>query len=269
MMMTKRKRKKRKKDKKKKNVKSKLELQIKEEINFDALEWVSVVVANKNKKNDDKFETKIEKLKDITGYAIRIKAKNGSGYGAPCSSLTFLTPQLLVPSKILKDKEKAWLITKILDSKLRKKKLKLLFRASRDGFSAYLFHQKCDNKGATIVIAESTLKHVFGGYSKIPWNGNLNNYNNDPDAFLFLLRSPRGGAPDKWKSQSGNSATYNLMNYGPTYGSGHDLYLCDNCNSSTTSYSNFGHSYASPKDNAMLTGAYNFMVKDYEVFQIV
>jgi len=58
----------------------------------------------------------------LTGYAIRIKARNGSGFGVPSSPLTFLTPELLVPSKILKPKEKVWLITKVLDKKLRKKK---------------------------------------------------------------------------------------------------------------------------------------------------
>jgi len=45
--------------------------------------------------------------------------------------------------------------------------------------------------------------------------------------------------------------------------------LCDNCNTVNSSYSNFGHTYemnGKPKES--LCGAYNFTVKDYEVFQV-
>ena len=44
----------------------------------------------------------------------------------------------------------------------------LLYRASRDGNTAAAFHEKCDNKGATIVIAKiQNSEHIFGGYSPI------------------------------------------------------------------------------------------------------
>jgi len=68
---------------------------------------------------------------------------------------------------------------------------------------------------------------------------------------------------------NGTNSTYNASNYGPTFGGGHDFYLCDNCNQSAGSYSNFGTNYTAPKDTSMLAGAYNFTVKDYEVFQLV
>jgi len=37
--------------------------------------------------------------------------------------------------------------------------------------------------------------------------------------------------------------TYQSSGYGPTYGGGHDLYICNNCNTSNSSYSNFGHTF--------------------------
>jgi hypothetical protein len=42
------------------------------------------------------------------------------------------------------------------------KKLTLLFRATKDGFSASSFHAKCDNKGATLTVIKSG-SNVFGG----------------------------------------------------------------------------------------------------------
>ena len=43
-------------------------------------------------------------------------------------------------------------------------RFKLLYRASRDGCAAAAFHEKCDNKGATIVIVEIVnSKQIVGG----------------------------------------------------------------------------------------------------------
>jgi len=152
--------------------------------------------------------------------------------------------------------------------KLTEKKFKLLLRGSRDGFQAYVFHQKCDQKGETIVIVESTLGHVFGGYTTIPWSS-ANNYVNDTKSFIFLLRSTKGSAPSRWEVTNTANAIYSYTAYGPTFGGGFDFYLCDNCNSTNSSYSNLGHSYGAPKDTSLLAGAYNFTVKDYECFQVV
>ena len=45
-------------------------------------------------------------------------------------------------------------------------KFNLLYRASRDGNTAASFHEKCDNKGATVVVAKIQLlegiTHFFG-----------------------------------------------------------------------------------------------------------
>ena len=45
-------------------------------------------------------------------------------------------------------------------------KFNLLYRASRDGNTAAAFHEKCDNKGATIVIAKvQNSEKIVGGYN--------------------------------------------------------------------------------------------------------
>ena len=59
-----------------------------------------------------------------------------------------------------------WLPPK--DTQKRQRRLRLLFRASQDGFMAETFHSKCDNKGPTITIAQSG-DNIFGGFTEESW----------------------------------------------------------------------------------------------------
>jgi len=60
--------------------------------------------------------------------------------------------------------------------------------------------------------------------------------------------------------------------YLPTFGGGHDFYICSGCNTSTSSYSNFNHTYEAGKFTAnkasVLAGSYNFKVEDIEVYEV-
>jgi len=47
---------------------------------------------------------------------------------------------------------------------------KLLFRASRDGWTASDFQRMCDGKGATIAVAKGSAGYVLGGYSDVAWS---------------------------------------------------------------------------------------------------
>ena len=51
----------------------------------------------------------------------------------------------------------------------KRKPFHLLYRASRDGFGANVFHQRCDNKGATLTIVQSSYGNVFGGFTTRSW----------------------------------------------------------------------------------------------------
>ena len=51
---------------------------------------------------------------------------------------------------------------------------RLLFRASRDGFAASVFHSKCDHKGATITVVKSG-GSIFGGFTENPWKSKIVN----------------------------------------------------------------------------------------------
>jgi len=170
-------------------------------------------------------------------------------------------------NKDIKRKRKKNLLLKFVP-KGKRLKWKLLFRATKDGFSAYNFHTKCNNKGTTVVLVKSQMNHVFGGYTEIPWTSN-GNYGNDANSFIFLLRTSRkGDKPEKFMCKNTTYSVNHTGSYGPTFGGGHDFYLCDNCNVQNSSYSNYGHSYGGSSDNSKLAGAYNFLVDEFEVFQL-
>ena len=49
------------------------------------------------------------------------------------------------------------------------KKLELIYRGSRDTFTAASYHSNCDNKGPFVVLMISKdYNSIFGGYSDIP-----------------------------------------------------------------------------------------------------
>src|SRR5688572_22690679 len=51
-------------------------------------------------------------------------------------------------------------------------KFNLLYKASRDGNTAASFHEKCDNKGATVVVAKiRNSEKIVGGYNPLDWSG--------------------------------------------------------------------------------------------------
>lgn len=262
---------KKKKRRKKKQLKIEYE-ELTEWKEADDMKWESeeIRISDKDKNKDNNnlnWKYRIENLRDSTAYGVRIRGRNISGWGSYSTTIKFETPLMTIASKILKSKEIGYLM-KILPKKLRNRKYKLLFRASRDGFQSSIFHSKCDNRGETLSIIHSTSNHIFGGYTSIPWSTTSNNYVYDQKAFIFLLRSTRGNVPLKWNVTNAGNAVYHNISYGPTFGGGFDFYLCNNCNTTNSSYSNLGNSYGAPKDKNLLAGSYNFQVKDYEVWQI-
>ena len=149
--------------------------------------------------------------------------------------------------------------------------LKLIYRGSRDGFTAKAFHSKCDNnKSPTISFIKSDQNKIFGGYTEQTWEAN-GIYKNDDKAFLFSFTNN-----EKYPIKIPEHAIVANTNYLVVYGSGHDICIHDNCNTNNSNYSNFPTSYSSSKytsitqeSKAYLAGAYNFKVIEIEVFTII
>ena len=57
-------------------------------------------------------------------------------------------------------------------------KFNLLYSTRRHGYSIKRFHEKCDNKGATILVIKTDLpEEIVGGYNPISWSSNKSSSN--------------------------------------------------------------------------------------------
>eukprot|EP01124_Arcella_intermedia_P012617 TRINITY_DN1897_c0_g2_i12.p1 TRINITY_DN1897_c0_g2~~TRINITY_DN1897_c0_g2_i12.p1 ORF type:complete len:333 (-),score=64.61 TRINITY_DN1897_c0_g2_i12:34-1032(-) len=144
----------------------------------------------------------------------------------------------------------------------------LLYRASRDGYTASQFHSRCNNSGPTITIYKSS-SYLFGGYNPNTWTSS-NSYQNGGGSFIFTLVNPRGNTPTvfRWKSSHG---PFDHSSRHANFGGGHDIYVCDNPHANTSSYIGFPCSYEDTLGfgQATFTGAYNgWCVNEIEVFRV-
>ena len=96
----------------------------------------------------------------------------------------------------------------------------LLYRATRDGFEAQSFHNRCDGKSNTISIIKNNLNYVFGGFASSAWNS-YGNYISDPNAFLFSLRRDGISYKDNFTVKNSEHALFAHPLYWPTFGA-HD-----------------------------------------------
>ena len=151
-------------------------------------------------------------------------------------------------------------------------KTKLLYRVSRDGDGADIFHKYCDNKGPTITFTKISNGYRFGGYSGISW-ASRGVWVKDKDAFLFSLNN-------KLKIMNNNTDTtvYHGSGYGPDFGSVicNELLINNYNQKCLKGKKNFcldSGSVFSFKNKDLVgvdaKGRCNFDVEDYEVYSII
>ncbi len=152
---------------------------------------------------------------------------------------------------------------------------KLIYRASRDGFSVSSFHSKCDNYSNTVTIIKTTSNSVFGGFTSAKWTSNgYSTY--DSNAFIFSLRRSGNSNKERFNVNNPNYAIFGSSSYGPIFGDGNDIYVSGSSNTNENSYSNLGHSYQLPKNinygsteaRNYLAGSYNWRTTEIEVYQV-
>jgi len=136
----------------------------------------------------------------------------------------------------------------------------LLYQASKDGYADSSFHSRCDSKGPTVVIIQTKLGTIFGGYTYTSW-ASSGNYAASSKAFTFRLRP----TIKKFEQRSGREANaiYRSSTYGPTFGN-HDILINDcqyiaQCQVSGSTYVDVGYE--------INDGQRYFRVEDYVVVQ--
>jgi hypothetical protein len=121
-----------------------------------------------------------------------------------------------------------------------------------------------------VVAREQANRNIFGGYAGVAW-GQDGKYAHDDSAFLFTFK-PGEMAPVKLPVTHAVRALYGNTAYGPTFGGGHDMFICTNANTAGSSRSNLGHSYQLPSGmdaNTYLAGSSNFLLSELEVFLVI
>ncbi|CAF1202195.1 unnamed protein product [Rotaria sordida] len=148
----------------------------------------------------------------------------------------------------------------------------LIYKATRDGFSASDFHRCCDNQDSTITVIQSTEGgYLFGGYTSVSWRS-TEGYVLDPNnPFLFTLTNPHGIPSTKYSNKHSNYSIYAGNNYGPTFGGAHDLYISNNSQTNRNNYFGFPHSYNDTTNRGALTftGDQNFRTNEIEVYRLI
>ena len=157
----------------------------------------------------------------------------------------------------------------------RSKNGKLVYRATRDGFTSQAFHFHCDGKKNTITIIKNHLNYVFGGYTSVEWRSS-DSWITDSNAFIFSLRRNGVSSNRKFFIKENETAIRTRHHYGPTFGS-YDIHICDQSNITFGSHTIFGKSYNLPEGfkfgeentNNFLAGNYNkWLTIEIEVYHI-
>jgi hypothetical protein len=165
------------------------------------------------------------------------------------------------------------------------KRFNLLWRGSRDGFTAHEFHLRCDGRANTLTLIADTDGNVFGGFTPVKWEssapGEWNGHDKCDDSlrsFPFTLKNPDGVPPRRFalKAEKKQEAINSDSAFCAVFGGGNssDIVVFDNCNANRDSYTLIGTNWSDrvyANDTAFedfLTGAVNFTVKEIEVFEI-
>jgi uncharacterized coiled-coil protein SlyX len=172
----------------------------------------------------------------------------------------------------------------------RMKCFNLLWRGSRDGFTAEEFHRRCDGRANTLTVILDTDGSVFGGFTPVEWesrtwNGKSgkesNTWKGDHSlrSFLFTLRNPHGVPPRKLalRKEMKEYAIVCDSDCCAVFGDcsvGCQLIARNNCNCNEESCARIGSYYRDTtyendtRFRDFFTREMMFRVKEIEVFEI-
>ena len=130
---------------------------------------------------------------------------------------------------------------------------------SRDGENATDFHRNCDNKGATLTLAETTKGYQIGGYTTLDWEShNSGNDKTDDLTFLFSLNQMK-----KYTKKNNKRSIFVYKDNGPCFGYGFDLGIGNP--QMTIGWSNNGTFLT---NRELINGESNFTYKELEVYKV-
>lgn len=148
---------------------------------------------------------------------------------------------------------------------------KLLYKASKDGFSVNAFNQAVKNHKNLFVIIHTTGNNIFGGYTKKGFPKYNGSNNTDPNAFVFLLRSQRSNnyQPGIFDIRYRSRAILTSNQYMCCFGrDGRSIKIYTSGKGTVDGMRDFKEkSYRIPSQYYLNGGYKNFQAADIEVFQ--
>ena len=232
---------------------------------------------NKNEKfkiiyEGNKTNYIVKELEENTNYEIRICSIQ-NGIEGPWSEIKKITTSINYncDSKILEESNRKNEFFKKLHEWTKANQLELLYRGSRDGPTSENFHNKCDNKGATICLYKNEKGYIFGGYNPISWEKEGDWIKND-DSFIFTLTNVHNTEPTKFPHKNGKDSIKNNKDNGPAFD---DFYYRHNYeNTKTDIYFPRGHIDTLNLGKSIFSGEKNkeissTQIKEIEVFKII
>ena len=137
----------------------------------------------------------------------------------------------------------------------------LLFRKTRDGSTPSDFHNKCDNKGITIVFIETTKGYKFGGYTELQWDSNSGD-KTDKSTFLFSFNKKQ-----KYTARNNNPSISCHKSEGPRFGSNNpEIYFNGQLNKGQSRDNSSRNTFL--LDRQLTNGEEYWDVKELEVYKI-
>eukprot|EP00347_Sterkiella_histriomuscorum_P020390 403337984 len=150
------------------------------------------------------------------------------------------------------------------------KQFQLLYRGSKDGYTAQSFHNKCDNQEATVSFILSEFGQIFGGYTSLSWEGTYSMSHSDNDAFLFQLNKR---TIHQQIANHNQVIVHDKNNLLYTFGRGLDISISENCDQVAESSCIIGKNYANvsnrnQQDITYMAGHSCFKVLEIEVYSV-
>ena len=114
-------------------------------------------------------------------------------------------------SLILTEEKEINFVKNLIRSIKPKSKLKLIYRASKDGQMGKDFHSKCDNIFPSVTLYKTDTNKKFGGYTESNWK--LETYGSDNNALIFSVNKEKYYKVNKCPEKS----IYSDITRGPNF----------------------------------------------------
>ena len=94
---------------------------------------------------------------------------------------------------------------------------RLCYRASRDGWRGFDFHDHCNGFYNTLAVVKATTGFILGGFLNARWDSR-GTYNSDQFSLLYTLTNPSNTpAVMKMKNADGTCAIHTEQSYGEKF----------------------------------------------------